>query len=696
MAKKPTKKPARARPATSAKKKAPPKKSAPKKAAPKKASAKKKAPPKKTRKQRSLLGRVLRGFLVVGIWGGIAFALLMGWYALDLPNPSTLATDRRPGVTVVAADGTVLANYGELHGNALHYEDLPQHLIDAVIATEDRRFFDHMGIDPIGIARAMVANIRAGGIVQGGSTISQQVAKNLFLTPERSFKRKVQEAMLAIWLERQFTKEQILAIYLNRVYLGAGAFGVDAAAQRYFDKPAVELNLAEAAMIAGLLKAPSRLAPINDLEAAQARAAIVLNRMVDTGRLDEESAAIAEAEPAEPAALVSHGDDVRYATDWVMARAADYVGPAREDLIIVTTLEPSAQSAAEATIVEVLAASGDERGVSQAALVAMAPDGAVRAMVGGLDYGTSQFNRTTQALRQPGSAFKLFVYLAALEAGRQPNDTVFDGPVEIEGWSPGNFGGDYAGQMTLREAIAQSVNTVAAQTAWSTGMTNVVAMAHRLGIKADLQPLPSLALGTAEVTALELTAAYATLANQGREVWPYAIQEIRTRSGQVLYSRYGLSGKQVLEPQTVAAMTDMLTAVVQSGTGRAAQLDRPVAGKTGTSSDFRDAWFIGLTRDMVAGVWVGNDDGSPTNNVTGGGMPAQIWAGFMNRSLTGMPSRPLVDASTSDAASDGFGIFDSGDETAGETGFNDVMQGLFDELAGGGATDPDRNSTRDR
>ena len=678
-AKKPAKKPQRAKPT------APAKNAAPRPA--------KQATPKKTRPPRSFPGKVLHGFAVATIWGLIAFGLLMGWYALDLPNPTDLASERRPGVSIVTEDGTVLANYGELHGEAMHYEDLPPHLVDAVVATEDRRFFDHFGLDMIGIARAIVANLRAGAIVQGGSTISQQVAKNLFLTPERSFKRKVQEAMLALWLERQFTKEQILAIYMNRVYLGGGAFGVDAAAHRYFDKPARELDLAESAMIAGLLRAPSRLAPTSNLGAAQARAAVVLGAMVDAGRLDAESAAIAIAEPAAPAARVSRGDDVRYATDWVMALAADYIGPARDDLVIVTTLRIDAQRAAEAALGDALAAASDEQQASQAALVAMTPDGAVRAMVGGVDYGQSQFNRATQALRQPGSAFKLFVYLAALEQGRSPNDVVVDRPIQIEGWAPGNFGGDFAGQMTLREALAQSVNTVAAETAWAAGIENVVAMAQRLGITTDLQPLPSLALGTAEVTPLELTSAYATLANQGREVWPYAILEIRTRSGSVLYSRYALSGRQVLDPHTVANMTDMLTAAVQGGTGRAAQLDRPVAGKTGTSSDFRDAWFIGLTRDMVAGVWVGNDNGAPMNRVTGGGLPARIWAEFMSRTLAGTEARALVDA----APAGSVGVIDYS-EVSNQTGqgFDNVMENLFEELAGGGGENPDRSNNRDR
>ncbi len=686
MAKKPPKKSTRAKPKAGAKKAAP--------RAAKKAPARK-APPRKTKPRRSFLGHVMHGLAVAGIWCAIALALLLGWYALDLPNPSDLASERRPGVAIVAQNGTVLANYGELHGETLHFDDLPPHLIDAVVATEDRRFFDHFGLDIIGIARAMVANVRAGGIVQGGSTISQQVAKNLFLTPERSFKRKVQEAMLALWLERQFTKEQILAIYMNRVYLGGGAFGVDAAAHRYFDKPAGELTLPEAAMLAGLLRAPSRLAPTSNLEAAQERAAVVIGTMVDADRLSEEAAAIALAEPAEPAALVSRGDDVRYATDWVMALASDYVGPAREDLVIVTTLQPDLQRMAEAVLGDTLAAAGEEQQASQAALVAMMPDGAVRAMVGGVDYGESQFNRATQALRQPGSAFKLFVYLAALEQGRSPNDMVIDRPIQIEGWTPGNFGGDFAGQMTMREALAQSVNTVAAETAWSAGIDNVVAMAHRLGITSDLQPLPSLALGSAEVTPLELTAAYATLANQGHEVWPYAILEIRTKSGIVLYSRYALAGQQLLDLRTVANMTDMLSAAVRSGTGRAAQIDRPVAGKTGTSSDFRDAWFIGLTRDMVTGVWVGNDDGAPMNRVTGGGLPARIWADFMTRALAGTSARALVDNAPA-ATTEAVDYSEVSTENSGGGGFDNVMESLFEELAGGGAAEPSGGNTRDR
>jgi len=647
-----------------------------------------KARPRSPAERRSFWRILLRWSAVSFIWGMLALAGLVGWYVLDLPDPDMLAHEREGSVTVLAADGAVLATYGELHGAVLHYEDLPPALIQAVLATEDRRFFDHFGVDLRGIARAAWANLRAGGVVEGGSTITQQLAKNLFLTPERSFKRKIQEALLALWLERRFTKQELLAIYFNRVYLGAGTYGADAAARRYFGKPVGELSLAECAMIAGLLKAPSRFNPAADPAAARARASEVIDNMVEAGFID---AAAAEGSKLAPLDLVGPrvaGGAGRYAADWVVSRAADYIGTVAGDIVITTTIDAQLERAAGDALAAGLAGEGAERNAHQGALIAMAPDGAVRAMVGGADYGASQFNRAVQAQRQPGSAFKLFVYLAALEAGMRPDDVVIDAPVTIQGWSPGNFDGEYRGAVTLREALAESINTVAAETAWRVGMKNVVAVAHRLGITETLPLLPSLALGATEVTPLELTAAYAALANQGNIAWPYVITRIATREGQVLYQRQAMPLERVLAPDIVAGMVDMLAANIQYGTGKAARLNRPAAGKTGTSQDYRDAWFMGFTRGLVTGVWVGNDDNSPMNRVTGGGLPAHIWSAFMTRAEAGQPVLALLDAAPSSQA--------LVTETTGEGGgFDSLLDSLFGELAGGNATPPDEKG-RDR
>jgi penicillin-binding protein 1A len=495
-----------------------------------------------------------------------------------------------------------------------------------VIATEDRRFYRHFGIDLIALARAALVDLRAGRVVQGGSTITQQIAKNVFLTPERSLKRKVQEALLALWLERRFSKDQLLTIYLNRVYLGAGSYGVEAAARQYFGKPASKLGLAEAAMIAGLPKAPSRYAPTRDLAQARARAAVVLDNMVAAGRLARAEADAAKARPAAVSGAYG-GSAARYFADWVIDQVPAFVGPTARDLVVHTTLDAAAQRAAEAAV----AGLGERGSVGQAALVAMTPDGAVRAMVGGRDYAASQFNRATQARRQPGSAFKIAVYAAALEAGFAPDDAFADVPVEVAGWSPRNYGGIYLGEITLTTAFAKSSNSVAVQLAERVGRRRVIEVARRLGIASPLSPQPSLALGAGEVTLLELTGAYAVVANGGRSVIPYGIDEIRARDGTVLYRRAGSGPGRALSAAAARTLDSLLRAVVREGTGRRAALAVPAAGKTGTSQDFRDAWFIGYRPGLVAGVWLGNDDGKPMGKVTGGGLPAELWHEFMTR-----------------------------------------------------------------
>ncbi|MCK5621983.1 MAG: PBP1A family penicillin-binding protein [Alphaproteobacteria bacterium] len=576
------------------------------------------------------------------VWAAVVLAGVVAWYAYDLPDIDHLeaaAGKRAPTVTIQAADGTVLAHYGELYGVAVQLYELPPHLPHAVLAVEDRRFYEHTGVDPIGIARAVWTNLWAGTVRSGGSTISQQLAKNLFLSSDRTIRRKVQELLLAFWLEQRFGKDQILTIYLNRVYFGQGAYGVDAAARRYFNKPATQVTAYEGAMLAGLLKAPSRYNPLSNPDLAEGRAAQVLQSMVEAGWL---TGAQATAAKSGRAVLRSDrmGGQSRYFADWALDRARDYISHDGGDLIIRTTIDARLQRLAEAAVRSNLAAAA-KRKAGQAAIVAMRPDGAIAAMVGGASYGNSQFNRATQALRQPGSAFKLFVYLTAFESGFRPGDEVEDAPVTIDGWTPRNAGGKYRGTVSIREAVARSINSVAASTAERVGRENVTATARRLGITSEIGTDPALALGTYEVTLLELTAAYAVMANGGIGVWPYGITEVMDGEGRVLFRRSGGGPGRVVAAENVAAINDVLTATITWGTGKAAKLDRPAAGKTGTSQDSRDAWFIGYTSDLIAGVWFGNDDNSPMDRVGGGSYPALTWRAFMQPALEGVAPKPL-------------------------------------------------------
>lgn len=607
------------------------------------------APPGRRRRLRFLLSRGFWSWLLSSAFVALFFIIgALLYFASDLPDISGLETlDRQPGITIKSVDGITLGSYGDVYGHFVPYEDIPKHLIHAVLATEDRRFFEHMGIDLQGIARAMIANIRAGKLVQGGSTITQQVAKNVFLTPERTFKRKIQEMLLAFWLESRFSKEQILAIYLNRVYLGSGNYGIDAASRRYFDKPATEANLIESAILTGLLKAPSRYSPLSSTERARRRAHQVLLNMVDAGYIGEQE--VNEAlERFKPPTLYREGDasGTRYFTDWIADEIPLYVGSLKQDVIVTTTLDPTLQKEAEDALAALLDEHGEEKQVSQGALVSMAPDGAIRAMVGGRSYRESQYNRVTQAVRQPGSVFKLFVYLAALEAGITPDWLVEDAPVEVPGeagrrtWRPRNFDHTFRGEITLREALTHSVNTVSVQLAMAVGLDKVVDMARRLGVT-GIKAQPSIALGAVDSNLLDLTAAYAHLASGGRGVQPYGIKAIHSQSGEVLYEREGSGLWVVLRQQVVRQMTEMLQRVPLEGTGRRAYIGRPMAGKTGTSSDFRDAWFIGFTPQLVTGVWVGNDDNSQTKRVTGGNLPAMIFKAYMSKAHEGRAALAL-------------------------------------------------------
>ncbi len=606
-------------------------------------------PPPRAKAKRRRAGRWLKPLAVWGgsaaIWVLVGLGGLVAWHAYTLPDVGDLGQiARRPSVTLIGADGTLLASYGEVHGAPVSVADLPPHLLLAVLAVEDRRFYQHPGVDVWGLLRAGLANLRAGRIVQGGSTITQQLAKVLFLSPERTVKRKIQELLLALWLERKFTKDQILSLYLNRVYLGAGTYGVDAAARRYFGKPAVEVNLYEAAQLAGLLKAPSRYSPARHKDRAARRTEDVLAAMTEAGFVTEAEARRARAEKTRGRATA--GGQARYFADWVLAQVPTYIGPADRDLTVITTFDANYQRAAAEELAALLDGEGRKRAASQGAVVVLSPEGAVRAMVGGRSYGASQFNRATQALRQPGSAFKPFVYLAGLEDGLEPDDQIKDGPITVEGWSPRNYGGRYYGRVTLREAFARSLNSVAVRISERAGRARVAAAARRLGITSDLAMGQSLALGAAEVTLLELTGAYAAFANGGRGAWPYGIEEIRDAGGEILYRRSGGGPGRVVAPRVVDQMTDLMTAVVAWGSGKRANPGRPAAGKTGTSQDFRDAWFVGFTAGLVAGVWIGNDDGAPMEGVTGGSLPAMLWRRVVTRALDGVPARPLPGGGT--------------------------------------------------
>ncbi|CAA9240973.1 MAG: Multimodular transpeptidase-transglycosylase [uncultured Acetobacteraceae bacterium] len=568
--------------------------------------------------------------VVGGVWGGLAGALVLLWFVWDMPRPeSALAATRRPSVRLVASNGALLATEGDLYGELVRLRDLPPFLPAALLVVEDRRFRSHFGLDPLGIARAAWANWRAGTVVQGGSTLTQQLAKNLFLTPERSTRRKVQEALLALWLERRFGKDELLEIYLNRVYLGAGAYGVDAAARLFFGVPARRLQLWQAAMLAGLPKAPSRLNPRASPDLAVARAAEVLDIMVDAGALGKDRA-VAELSRIRSPPPPARG--AGWFADWALARLADSF-PGNADLVLRATLDPRLQAVAEARLEALLAGAGARAGVGQGAVVALdAGTGAVRAMVGGRDYRDSQFNRAADARRQPGSVFKPFVFLAALEAGMRPEEAVADGPLTLGAWSPGNAQWRSRGEVSVEEALAQSVNTAAVRVLLRAGGPRAaIAAARRLGLDGRLPNDASLALGTGEAGLLDLSAAFAAFANGGFRVEPHGIASAATGNGRALPVRRA-PPQRAVEPAQAEAMRGMLEAVVSRGTGRAAALPgRAVAGKTGTTQEFRDAWFVGFVgrggsaSPLVIGVWLGNDDSRPMAEVRGGTLPARLF-----------------------------------------------------------------------
>jgi penicillin-binding protein 1A len=558
-------------------------------------------------------------------------------------------------VTFLDRYGNEVGSRGIRHNDSIPLDQFPDHLIKAVLSTEDRRFYEHFGIDLPGTARALVANTKAGGVVQGGSSITQQLAKNLFLSNERTLERKVKEAFLAMWLEARLTKNEILKLYLDRAYMGGGAFGVDAAAQYYFNKSARDVNLAEAAMLAGLFKAPTKFAPHINLPAARARANVVLDNLVEANMMTEGQVFGARRHPATP---VDRRDDraPNYYLDWAfdeMKKLVDTFPKSVTERVFVvrTALDTSLQINADAAVESSLRQYGQEYHAKQAAAVLMDVDGAVRAMVGGRDYGASQFNRATDAMRQPGSSFKPYVYAAALMNGMKTTSIVVDGPVCIGNWCPHNYGNGYSGSMTLLMALTKSINTIAVKLSISIGNGNakvgrakIVKLAHDMGVRTPLPDTPSLPIGADEVTVLDHTAAYATFPNMGKAVTPHAILEVRTGTGDLVwrFDRDGPKPRQVMPASVAGDMIKMMNSVVENGTGRRARLDdTAAAGKTGTTNAYRDAWFVGYTGNFVCGVWVGNDDYQVMNRMTGGSVPAMTWHKIMAYAHQGIELKPL-------------------------------------------------------
>jgi penicillin-binding protein 1A len=571
--------------------------------------------------------------LVLGVWGVIFVVGFLAVFATDLPDTSTLyQIKRQPSISYLDRSGALVAVRGTQESPPVDIDQLPPYVPAAFVAIEDRQFYHHMGFNPWGMARAELYNLtHHGATLQGGSTITQQLARNLFLTPTQSIRRKAQELILAVWLETKFSKKQILALYLNRVNFGGGAYGIEAASQRYFNKPAAQLTLGEAALLAATMKGPSRYNPAANGDRAARRATTVLNAMVQTGAITPAQRDQAFAAPVRVSATLA-SQRAQYFTDWLDGQVRALLGKEpTEDLVVETTLDLPIQAAAEQSVRAGVTGHAAQ-GVQQSALVALDGEGRVRAYVGGESYADSQFDRATQAQRQAGSSFKPFVYLTAMEAGHTPSEQVVDEPITIGNWSPKNFENRYLGPITLETALAQSINTVAARLANEVGTSNVAATAHRLGITSQIQTDPSMALGAVEVSPLEMAEAYDAFANGGYRIHAYGIERIRTASGQVLYD-HGVDKAApalVIGQPALAEMAEMMRQVVAAGTGARAKIaGYDLAGKTGTTSDYRDAWFVGFTGGFVTAVWVGRDDNTPMKRVTGGGAPAEIWRGFM-------------------------------------------------------------------
>lgn len=565
----------------------------------------------------------LLGVMVLGIFVAIARGEIDSFEDLK-------ASPNGQMIRVRAADGTVIQSLGPSFGRWLSIDQLPSEMKGAMVAVEDRRYYMHPGVDPIGITRSFYARAIEGRWTQGGSTITQQLARNIYLNSNKEFGRKIREVILALAMETKFSKDQILELYLNKVYFGGGAYGVDAASRKFFDHGAEDLSLAEAAIIAGLVKAPSHYSPTADAQAAIDRATVVVGVMQDAGMIS--AAEAAEVKPADvKMAKQQPQDSVRYFTDWVLPQLDGLIDETEKPIDVWTTLDLKMQRAATAAI-----AANAPRG-AQGALVSIDRDGAVKAMVGGTDYVTSNYNRAVTAVRQPGSAWKLFVYLAALEAGFRPEDMVEDKPVEIEGWQPKNSNGQYAGEISLRTAFAYSKNTVAAQLGQEVGTSSIANMARRFGITTPINTQPSMVLGTSETRVIDMTQAFASVGSNGRSITPYGISKVTTIDGEILYTAKPAKSVQLVEDWVAAAMTDLMQTAVATGTGRAANIGRPVAGKTGTTSSNKDGWFLGFSSGLTTGVWMGRDDARAIGGLEGGRAPAQAWAAYMRVAVSGRP-----------------------------------------------------------
>ena len=567
--------------------------------------------------------RVLAWVLALVVLAGIALGVAVFVAAQSLPSYSALKSQAQGQMIVVRArDGSELVSIGPSYGKWIPMAEIPRIMQQAMISVEDRRFNDHYGVDPVGIARSLFVRVESGSWRQGGSTITQQLARNIFLNNKRTFARKAREAVLAMALESKFSKAQILELYLNKVYFGGGAYGIDSASRKFFGHPGTQLSLPEAAIIAGLVKAPSRYSPTADQVAAVTRAKVVLATMQDAGAIGATEAEAADFTAVKFAAETGQ-NSVRYFTDWALPQLDLLVPENNEPIEVWTTLDPAMQHAATDAVAK------NAPKDAQGALVSMDRDGAILAMVGGTDYVTSNYNRAVNAVRQPGSAWKLFVYLAALEAGYKPDDPVVDEPVTIEGWSPHNSGGSFAGKIDVRTAFAYSKNTVAAQLGNEVGFGAVAGMARRFGITTPVNTMPSMVLGTSDVRLIDMTHAFASVSAKGTSVEPYGITKVATTDGRVLYEHKNIGGQQLVPPDVAAGITDLLQTAVNIGTGRAAQIGRPVAGKTGTTSSNKDGWFVGFSSGITTGVWMGRDDAKAVPGLMGGTAPARAFAQYM-------------------------------------------------------------------
>lgn len=580
---------------------------------------------------------------IAALYMAIICALLIAGYVfycyVTMPDiRKSVMQTRQPSTEIMAENGNDIAKFGNVYAEVIYPENLPKKVTEAIIATEDHRFYSHCGFDVLGFGRAMLINIFRGRYAQGASTITQQIAKNIFLTPNKTIRRKVQELLLSFWLESKFTKNQILALYLNRVYFGSGMYGVDAAAKWYFNKTAFELNYREAAILAGMLKSPNRYNPLLNRDKALKRADVVLNNLYKKGYLTEKQYAQAKVLP------ISNGQQYRvtggkHFARYVYDEVNNYIGERSVDVVVMSTLDQKLQETAEKILRTKIAAAKDKN-VTEGAIVIMDKSGAIKAMVGGVDYNRSQFNRAVQAKRQAGSAFKPFVYLTALQYGFTPNSKVSDKPLTIGKWKPENYTRKYYGDVTLDYALSHSLNVATAALSKELYLRDIAENAHNLGITTDIDLIPSMVLGTNSVRVIDMATAYASLANGGKSVWPYAINEITTKDGHQLYVRTPYTPRQIVEPQFIRQLTSMMEHVINRGTGQAARLPIFAAGKTGTTQNYRDAWFIGWTAKYIAAVWVGNDNNLPMKKVGGGSLPAQIWHDIMLTTVGETPALP--------------------------------------------------------